>query len=154
MQKLAARKFHRLVKTPPARNVALDVNVDIVPSPLTSFVPAQKSGVSTSAPGAFTASCGDPGLLRPADVGTSPRRPPRAWKLFGVGLALVLAISLVRLGLVASPARPGGNLTGHPGFVPFRAAAAPMIITMVRIRSGLTSVQFAGSSADRHTDCV
>jgi TolB-like protein/DNA-binding winged helix-turn-helix (wHTH) protein len=38
--------------------------------------------------------CGDLGLLRFADAGTSPRRPPRAWRLFGVGLALVLAISL------------------------------------------------------------
>jgi hypothetical protein len=53
-------------QTPPARNVALDVNVDIVPSPLTSFIPAQKSGVSTSAPGGKS-SCGR-GTLQPEHV--------------------------------------------------------------------------------------
>jgi TolB-like protein/DNA-binding winged helix-turn-helix (wHTH) protein/Tfp pilus assembly protein PilF len=39
---------------------------------------------------------GDPGLLRLIDAGTSPRRPFRAlaWRLFGFGLLLVLAISL------------------------------------------------------------
>ena len=29
----------------------------------------------------------DPGLLSLADAGTSPRRPPRAWRPFGIGLA-------------------------------------------------------------------
>jgi DNA-binding winged helix-turn-helix (wHTH) protein len=37
---------------------------------------------------------GDPGLLGLADGGTSPRRLPHPWRLFGAGLALVLAISL------------------------------------------------------------
>ena len=39
---------------------------------------------------------GDPGVLRLIDAGTSPRRPFRAlaWRLFGFGLLLVLAISL------------------------------------------------------------
>ena len=35
----------RLIKTPPARNFALNVNVDIVPSPLAPLVPTQKSCV-------------------------------------------------------------------------------------------------------------
>jgi DNA-binding winged helix-turn-helix (wHTH) protein len=40
---------------------------------------------------------GDPGLLRIIDASTSPRRPPRAlaWRLFGFGLTLVIAISLL-----------------------------------------------------------
>lgn len=40
---------------------------------------------------------GEPGLLVPIHAGTSPRRPSRAlaWKLFGIGLALVLASSLL-----------------------------------------------------------
>ena len=38
---------------------------------------------------------GDLGLLGVTDVDTSPRRPPRAWRFFGGGLALVLAISLL-----------------------------------------------------------
>jgi TolB-like protein/DNA-binding winged helix-turn-helix (wHTH) protein/Tfp pilus assembly protein PilF len=37
---------------------------------------------------------GDSGLLGAADAGKSPRRPPRAWKLSGFGLALVLAVAL------------------------------------------------------------
>jgi TolB-like protein/DNA-binding winged helix-turn-helix (wHTH) protein/Flp pilus assembly protein TadD len=37
---------------------------------------------------------GDPGLLGVTDADTLPRRPPRAWRFFGGGLALVLAISL------------------------------------------------------------
>jgi TolB-like protein/DNA-binding winged helix-turn-helix (wHTH) protein/Tfp pilus assembly protein PilF len=37
---------------------------------------------------------GDPGLLGVTDVDTSSRRPSRAWRFFGGGLALVLAISL------------------------------------------------------------
>jgi TolB-like protein/DNA-binding winged helix-turn-helix (wHTH) protein/Flp pilus assembly protein TadD len=38
---------------------------------------------------------GDPGPLGVADADTSPRRPPRAWRVFGgAGLALVLAFSL------------------------------------------------------------
>jgi TolB-like protein/DNA-binding winged helix-turn-helix (wHTH) protein/Tfp pilus assembly protein PilF len=36
----------------------------------------------------------DPSLLGLADAGTSPRRSTRAWRLFGFGLALVLAASL------------------------------------------------------------
>jgi len=36
------------VKTPPTSTFALEANVDIVPSPLASFVPAQKTGFSIS----------------------------------------------------------------------------------------------------------
>jgi DNA-binding winged helix-turn-helix (wHTH) protein len=37
---------------------------------------------------------GDLRLLGLAEAGTSPRRPPRAWRRFGVGLALLLAVAL------------------------------------------------------------
>jgi DNA-binding winged helix-turn-helix (wHTH) protein len=52
------------------------------------------------------AACADLGLLRLADAGTSPRRPPRAWRLFGVGLALVLAISLCGSSTRGDPPAP------------------------------------------------
>jgi TolB-like protein/DNA-binding winged helix-turn-helix (wHTH) protein/Tfp pilus assembly protein PilF len=88
----------------------------------------------------------DPGLLAVADAGKSPRRWPRAWRLFGFGLALVLAASLSWIVYPRSHSAPAirslavlplENLSGDPSQDYFAEGMTDELITRLAQISAL-----------------